>query len=609
VSGTDIAEYREKSITDFAAVEEAEPETAHPGWTSWSSFRSVRALALAPGSRRRWLATWGGVLCWDLETRQVFRYRSEHGLAVNPVSCLCVDADERPWVGHPEGGLSFLDGGRWRVYRDLPEEPIRAACGAAAGPGVWVAGAGGVSFVPGPDQPPQPVPQENGEATGALALLADGNGLLLGSPLGLFRLGLDTPPAALARETIPACTALARDARQRIWVGTPDAVYRLENGQESTPAGPFRPGPDEPAGRVLGLAADPVQLWVLTAAGLARVSDDRWRPVPWPDEAEAPPAPRAIAASQEETYLWVGSDRLLAGVWGSGSEKAHWDLKRLPLKRDDGLNNLGRCAAPQGRDGRVWVGTAGGLLTFGPGREWSLDLEEVDVRAVCPAADGTLWVLAWPAGVVCRPAGGGPFFDRLALAGLPVALALGQDGNPYAVTEGGLWQLSPGPPRAVEREVPAFARCLAQTPDRTWWLGTAQGVYQLAPGAGWRLAGERRGPTQAEVHALAVINGALWAATAAGLWERRGGGWLPHATDTPGNLPAVWALAPAGTAEKLWVGRADGVVRYDIRDCRVELIYTPPESGLAGRRATALVESAGALWVVTEAGVCSRRLA
>jgi ligand-binding sensor domain-containing protein len=122
-------------------------------------------------------------------------------------------------------------------------------------------------------------------------------------------------------------------------------------------------------------------------------------------------------------------------------------------------------------------------------------------------------------------------------------------------------------------------------------------------GREWEFAGEPDGPLGAEVHGLAVIGGALWVAAEGGLWSRREGRWQRHPRAEGGRPPAVRALAPAAAPGRLWLAYADGVVLRDVERGAEGARHTPLNSGLAGYRVRALVESAGKLWVVTECGV------
>jgi ligand-binding sensor domain-containing protein len=592
-----IQRYVERGVRPFHEVAALRPEPAHAGWTTFAARRAVRAVAVAPRSGRLWLATWGGVLSWDRKRESVcHRYGSEHGLAGNAAACLCLDAEERPWVGHAEGGLSHFDGGRWRACGGLRDEPVRALCPAPGG-GVWAATAEAVYHVPAGDGPPVPVAEGDDGAVEAAALLADEDAVLLGNAWGLYRLRPGHAPECRERQRVRACRALARDGRGAVWAATPEGVYRLTKGECE---GPFAPDEGGPA-HVTALAAGQDQVWVLTTTGLARVAGGRWQTLARPGGAGRESRPlRALAARPEDAHVWLGSDDGPGVAWWDG-QQLHEDFDLLPPDPEDALNNLGRCVAADPGDGRVFVGTAGGLVTFRPGGDWALAREAGDVRQLA-AAGGHLYLLAWPRGVGRLSDPGQVEFLAGQPPGVPLALAPGRDGRPHVLTTRGLWRLEDDGRWQVRGGPEVQALCLAEAADGAWWLGTSRGVYRLVEGS-WELAGEQPGPLQAAVAGLVVLGDTLWAATESGLWARRGGAWVAHQT-APGRDPyPVQALAPAAGAAALWLAGPDGVVRFDPAGGAAAARYTVADSGLAGRRVTGLAEAAGALWVVTHSGI------
>ncbi|HEX7999522.1 MAG TPA: hypothetical protein VF528_14140 [Pyrinomonadaceae bacterium] len=583
-------------IAPYVDKQVLEPESIYPGWANLTSQRSVREIAIAPKSRQMWIATWGGVLSWrQREESTYYRYASEQGLAGNTVSCICLDEAETPWAGHEEGGLSYFDGQRWQVYAHLQAESIRVVCNAGTAGGIWAATAGAVYHITDYESAPLPVAVNEEGAANALALLADGDALLLGNGCGLFRLRHGEQPVRLSAETIHSCVALSRDAQGKIWLGTPGAVYLLEDGEQASPA-----LYDGSAGRVLRIAAGQAKAWVLTDSAICRVTEDGWQPVPF-DVNQQPPV--AIAASLSDNYLWVGTDRILSGLYYDDGAQHRWDHDLLPLHAEDKLSNLCRCISASGNNGPTWIGTAGGLVACETAENWTIDADAGDVRALCVSRLGphaeqreTLWMLAWPKGISPLHASDQP-------AGIPVTLAAGQDGYAYALTSSGLYRLG-CPAMLITDDVPVSAHCLAQTPDGVWWVGTTGGIYQFGIG-GWRLANERPGPMLEEVRTIAVINASLWVVTEAGLWLRRGGRWESHTLQINGH---VRALARAGDAGKLWVAHDDGVLLYNPATRVVDKEYTPARNGLASRRVTAMIESRGILWIATQAGISILKL-
>lgn len=608
MSSDRITRYVETQTRIAAKVEIGvlQPDPVHSGWTNFVSQKSVKAIAIAPKSQHIWLATWGGVLSWNRKEELLYRrYSSESGLAGNSISCLCVDRNENPWTGHAEGGLSYFNGRHWQVYSHLQTSPIRAIASAVNREGIWAATADTVYYIPHLECAPIPVAKQSDGAVEALALLADGDDLLLGNAFGLFRLGLNREPEAIGSDPLDNCTTLTRDGNGDVWVGTTNRLYQLVSEKSSQF---FAREIIGSVGRIIGLAAGKKRVWILTAEGLAQVIDGQWMPVTGNSESEKPPFVQAIAASTDDAYLWLGTDRLLAGVRSTKPEDTRWDLDLLPLHRDDALNNLGRCIVSQNSNGRVWVGTAGGLVAFGAKNDWTICAKNNDVRSLIAISSGedstaseSIWMLAWPQGIAQLIPPTRLNFPKLQLPGLPTLLSLGNDKSPYILTGRALWQLETGKLKEIAKAAPALPRCLLQTPDAVWWLGTVRGLYRLSADR-WDFVGAQPGPLQAEIYALVVADNILWVASETGLWERRGDKWIAHNSEQTDASHAVWALA-AGRSQTLWLASERGICRYDPKTRTYSATYTPFNSGLSSRRVAALLETSGFLWIVTQVGI------
>lgn len=608
MAGDFIKEFEENRIRPYDEVWAAIPPPTHAGWSSFASQRSVRAVAVGETSRHVWAATWGGVISWSQRDGDFYyqRYGSEHGLAGNAVSCLCLDGEERPWVGHDEGGLSYFEGGRWRVYEQGLDEPVRALC--RAGKGVWVATRSAIYRIEGTTRTMSFVEGDRRETSHALTLLADGDSLLLGNAWGLCRVrGVVVTPVAPTQ--ITHCTTLARDARGVVWVGTPTGVYTLAGEEVSETFQGVE-------GRVHALAAGRDGVWVATASGLSLIPKGESRVVPVPRSPASDgrgnamhAVVRAVAAHPDESFLIAGTDDLLMRVTYAGGETFDHATPLIAHAHDE-LNNLCHGGVPQGDGRRVWVGTAGGLAGGGRDDQLTFQPERGDVWAMCLADGATgagvrrrgFCALAWPRQLVLS---GRP---TPAVKGLPLAVAQGLDGFAYVLTSEGLWLLAANV-ISIGGRPPERASWLAQTADGDWWAGTACGVFRLLQGE-WVLSGEQPGPGSAEVFHVAAAGDALWAATESGLWARRGAAWESHrAAEMAGGLHRrVDAVAVAGDGS-LWLARADGVLRYDPKAKRIERLYTPANSGLVSSRINSLLEHEGFLWVFTEGGVSRLELA
>ncbi|GAA6617735.1 hypothetical protein [Scytonema sp. NUACC26] len=593
-----ITRFEEQRIARFTGTSEGvKPEAVYPGWTNFVSQKSVRAIAMAIKSSCLWIATTGGVIAWKWKDNQPYqRYSSEHGMAGNEVVCLCLDEKERPWVGHSEGGLSYFDGQRWQVYFDLQTETVRALTGAGNYPGIWVAGQEMVYYIPEPSQPPKPVSATPDVSTAdTLALLVDDKQLLIGNPWGLFQASHEQAPEQIVEE-IQSCTALAKDRSGRIWIGTPTGLCLLENNKVEF-------WDDKVSGRVLAIAVSEKRIWILTSDGLFQIQENVCLQVP---VSEQPVTIRAIAASTSDSYLWVGTDQLLAGVQVINPSHSSWYLDLLTSDPDDILYNFGRCVISKPNSEQVWVGTVGGLFTYqSTNKKWQFfSNNNEDIRALAlNSTSNTFWILSWPNGMDKRLLDGSradynPVPQPLSL---PLLLAMGQDGHPYVLTERALWRLTTVKTEEVVPSSPSGSLCMLQY-DGVWWIGTSQGLYRLMNGK-WQLVGDQPGPLEAAVCDLAVIENTLCVATANGLWTLKNSQWVQHNLKLPSNFPLVWVVAPSIHFKAIWLACEDGVVCYDPFSRNIREHYTCINSGLASRRVTALVESTHVLWIVTQAGI------
>jgi ligand-binding sensor domain-containing protein len=591
-----IAEYR-ATIAIYPESAVLEPDPAFERWTTFVSHRAVRAIAVGDQSRIVWIATWGGVLAWNRTDEHVYRrYSSEHGLAGTP-SCIAVSDDDRAWVGHAEGGLSWFDVGRWYPYDYFRDEPILAIA-AARGGRMWVATPDAVAIVERGQRPVEIV-RGNASCADAVALLADGDGVLVGSPSGLFRVSERTAVTQVSADEIYECTALARDPSGAVVVGTPTGVV----------IGEMRVAPNDGDAAVVNLAPSRGGTWVLTRSGVSRIEDGLWRAIgPMPDDVAAP---RVLAVARpNDDYLWVGTDDLVSGVRPVGDSP--WDVGVLPHHAEDVLSNLGRCGEAD-EFGRIWIGTGGGLFVGHSNGTWSFDAELGDVRSVMLSGGGVygpkfMWVLAWPAGLH-RVAMPGHALEPIALPpGLPRSLVPGYKSRALAWVGDAVWHFDDGAPRAEVFHVPPDARIVVQAPGLTWYVGTDHGLFRYDPVRyNWSLVPEFG---VSAVTALATIVVWLFAGTNGAFWMLDDRGWrkleLRHA-GVAWTEP-VTALGLASDYNTIWVACGGRVARCATEDGTVLEVYDRFDSGVCGNVITAIVETDGMLWVVSRTGIARHTL-
>lgn len=575
----DIAEER-----DFG-----EPESAFPGWTTFVSHRAVRAIAVAKESRTAWIATWGGVLAWNRGAQKVYRrYSSEHGLAGIP-SCITVNANEQPWVGHAEGGLSYFENDRWWPYEHLRSVRVNAIA-AATGGAVWVATPDAIFLVES-GAPPVEVVRGVAECCDATVLLSDGDGVLIGSPSGLFRASPQRPAARVRADIIGECTALAHNTDGSVAAGTPNGIVFADGTIITAERGDSA---------ITSLAPTRRGLWVMTRSHLARVIDGQWQSLP--DRPQGVEAPRAIVpADSNDDYLWIGTDNLIVGARAVGDTP--YDAGVLQSHPEDELNNIGRCAVSD-KAGTTWIGTAGGLWVGPPDSAWRFDDTPGDVRCAIATTGGSdpgVWMLAWPAKLLHIRGGDTDWFPRTLPAGMPSALTSATDGRPCVLISSTIWRIRDADEVRVAENVPIGARFIAQAVDDNWFAGTDRGIFRHTA-QGWLLEPK---PGISNIAAFRTVGTTLWAGVEGAMWAYDGNGWKRYAVeigDAPGP-ESVTIIAPSARDDGLWIASGGRVARYSVSTGTVQSVFDRFNSGICGRTITSIVESRGFLWIVSQNGI------
>ena len=342
-------------------------------------------------------------------------------------------------------------------------------------------------------------------------------------------------------------SALAEDARHRLWVGTYDlGLLRLSPGRQTLDVVALA----EPVPRTAsGLLADQHDgMWISTEQGIVLVDGDtdavrqRWSLT---DGAGAPPLVRGMAHAGDGS-VWVAATnglwRVQAGtaqaqhvaaaqlratssviVDGSGQVRigtsdglygidAHGDARRLwPT---DGAYAVTAIAADAQQ--RLWLGVAGhGIAIFDAARDhvhWSRPdpmgpgrLPDGNITTLMPDRSGLLWIGTHNRGLVRTDMAGAPFrylFDRAASVAAPdgnnvQALAGDADGALWVGLASGLKHYLPERNQfeAIERIKLVAAdgshdlqgmpdvAAIAQAPDARLWLATDRGLGLFDPRA------------------------------------------------------------------------------------------------------------------------------
>ncbi len=388
-----------------------------------------------------------------------------------------------------------------------------------------------------------------------------------------------------------------------LWFGTDGGVSRYD-GQWSS----LTERDGLPPGRVRAIAqgADGA-LWFATNSGLARRAPDgaccsRWT------TAEGLPSDdiytlRVVPGGQDEG-VWAGTTRGLVYV-GGGSVRVDTpvqdaeilatavtsDGELLVSAAGGGVWRRGKSGDWQpvaggeaigdvqalwaGVDGRIWGGTASGLLVYADDAWQPYPLgtsgESLAVLAITQDDEGGLWV----------GANRGLFYD-------PDARPDGAVVTQFRAQRNGL--------------VNDFVRALAFDRDGQLWIGTAGGVSRYVGGLWWLQQAEA--VASQRINALLTDSrGRIWAGTEAkGLAVLEGSSWQ-HFTEADGLLDnRVIALFDDGVG-RVWVSTGEGV-GYQAADGAWEF-----DLSLVGLPALPVyafgADSEGALWLGTQGGLAS----
>ncbi len=413
-----------------------------------------------------------------------------------------------------------------------------------------------------------------------------------------------------------------------VWVGTERGLARLTRGEGKLALDLTIPGP-----AVRDLVWRGGRLYAATWKGAFSLQEGTTRLTPLP-AAGRKKAPRLTSVT-----AWGGG--LVFGSAGEGLWRARRGTLR-PVKAS--LPSPLVWSLARARDGRLLVGTLGGVVALGrSGR--AAAVSAMDARALLsrrrelllggygqgirrlvggrqvsepgqPTPAAYVNVLARGHGVTCAGtrAGlwlrrGGAAFRRVALPGPPSndisALAVqgkrlwvGTFDKGLASLSGGRWRTGGLRGDRLDGRINAMAvgRAAATTP-RSLWVATSRGVFRVRSRR-VKAFGVTHGLSHPEVHTvLALKKGGVLAGTARGAVIIRGE--VVTALGVKQGLPvaSVWAAAEHDDGT-LWIGTSKGLYRWFPRARRYER-YSVSSGHLADDYVTALVVHGGAVYAGT----------
>jgi ligand-binding sensor domain-containing protein len=600
----------------------------HPGWTSFSTQRHVRDVAVGRDDLRVWLATWGGALCWTPSDGRVERHGSEHGLVGNSARSVAVDRAGIVWVGQ-DGGLCSLDldaSGGWRQHPDLLGWTITHVRARPAG-GVFVAvrdprGGCAIAEIATPEAAPRIRLRSQMACDDVTAVVpADDGTLWLGNAWGVFHdtgaaspihydLSIDAEGKRAVQQQV---RSLAIADSNTLWVGTDWGLYRLYATQRKhEPVSAVR-------GAIRSLATDPIRGRILV------VTDDAvgtWDGIEWvPTSTAALGLQHVVACASIEgaTRTWVGGAEGLHEFGAAGLDDTF-----PPSAEDTVANGVNAISASESD---TWIGTTRGIFRYGD--EWrpvegdSAETGERtpvrwDVRALASEpTQHVMWAATWDQGLRSFVEG---FYIPGADSDMPVvAVTAAADGAMWFATPDAIYQALAGEIHAQRRltlpdDAGVIRTLCHQVAMRSGgaaapmlWIGTTTGLLACRPDLQlWDDApAELRG---VPVNALAIDprDGSLWVGTRDGLFSEHR--WARHTKED------VQAIAfGAAPDESLWIGTSSGLEQRRVPTSQAGATptlvgrWTAATSGLAADAVTALcvrsIDGQCELWAGSRSGV------
>ena len=429
------------------------------------------------------------------------------------------------------------------------------------------------------------------------------NGYLwLGTPAGLVRFDgvrfevydhLNTPILDNSR-----ILCLSESGSGKLWVGTDGGgLYSLRNGEwtrygyaEGLTSNHIRAIEEDGAGN----------LWVGTEYGLHQLYEDGVRIIGL-DEGLADNLITSLAVDGLGR-IWAGTMRgglAMIESTPSGVDAGTADFSSRHVRLydyDDGLEDMRVLAVAAGPDGRVWIGTMGGLFCLEP-----------DGRVVRPAG----WTGGYPVTSLAVGSDGelliGTMVEGLKMMGQGPA---GNSSKGDSAPEGLLRteRISPIVELLEDGDLyESYVCSILQDDEGFLWVGTeSHGLVQLKEGSVGSVTAADGLPPGAVYPLLEDEDGAIWLGTEKeGLYRFRKGRVelvSDRGRGLAGDMVRTLMIDRSGA---LWVGTMDGGVSV-LMDGRIRTLTT--EDGLPSDVITVLLQDGeGVVWIGTDRGLGYRR--
>ncbi len=357
-------------------------------------------------------------------------------------------------------------------------------------------------------------------------------------------------------------TAVLRDHRGAIWVGTERGAVRLE-----VRGGGWRARPVEGIhGPVEAMVADGQDnVWFGTRGhGLCRIAlrHPEAKVTHWSSANGLSDDRIRSMFEDNEGNLWIG---LLSGGLNRWRQ-----TELIPYGQPEGLPDSFAAAVLQDRNQDVWLGTWGqGVFRRHQGQLETVHLPGVPasspIRALAEDPKGGVWVGTWYDGVfLCTKGRVERFVTGYESRSNAVsALLVDRNGTLWVGTYNGLLKYEQGRPGRDRAQVLLSGKvvtCLKENAGQLL-VGTTQGLYVLAQSFVTALT-RKNGLSNDHVISISTDDaGAVWVATKAGGVDRLAAGGLTH-IDAESGMPAypISSVIDDGQG-MLWMGSTRGLLR------------------------------------------------
>jgi signal transduction histidine kinase/ligand-binding sensor domain-containing protein len=350
------------------------------------------------------------------------------------------------------------------------------------------------------------------------------------------------------------------DSRGRLWVGTDDGLFVMENSPS--------------AGKRLG------------SEQLQRVDQG----------SIAPLAVHSITEDHTGT-IWAGGSRLIA-LEPDGTER------EFALQGAYSQNRVKSML--ETRDGRLWVGTVGGLQYLEKGQFHTVDGIRATVRTLLEASDGTLWIGTIGDGVwKLQPGERGDKLTQVSGQGLlpsETVLYLFEDDQRqiWIGTQAGLVRLNGTPVRVVtlpEGGDPDFETISGDERGDVWVA--AQSLYLIRKDVARRVT--YGGLVNVKVrNVYRARDGALWIGTDGSGAYRVNGDEVRHYT-APAELTNNFIRGFLESRDgAMWIATDEGVSRIGVDGVRK---FTEANGLVFFSTRSLFEDSVGSLWIGTDHGL------